>query len=392
MDAASIASNTRGRLQRSSWNGPASARPQQRTQEKAQQLPHLLGYNSRPHGGSGAMSRKKAPQSNIQAPTQQAPETAAPKGAISMLQEYVQCSTTFHVPSNYSVLQWQSQSRMADAATLEFRAVVALLLEGVPHHVAGTWQPKKKDAQRDAAERALKMFVGCMGQLLEGQQRPPALYNYPAQMGGARAPSLVQEEDILKDFCKGLEACGGVEPSITVDEEGDTYRVITVIVMFGVPYHFQGEAKSSETAARADAARRILWYLQHPDFQDAFEPDPQSTAILSGKIPEPPARANWLNDSDASQVETAERKTAIMRVQNKLQQRYSKDLKPGMSVWQWNFEFDQDDQEMPQLCRASVDIPVIGRQFVGDWVRGQRDAQLNTIQQVTSFLELDANA
>merc|ERR1712136_176230 len=41
-----------------------------------------------------------------------------------------------------------------------FRATVAFMLDGVPHHVAGGWERSKKTAQRDAASRALGLFVG----------------------------------------------------------------------------------------------------------------------------------------------------------------------------------------------------------------------------------------
>merc|ERR1719272_81679 len=90
------------------------------------QLPRLLG-NRGPQ-----LRRKTMPM--VSKP---APQGNAPKGAISKLQEFVQCSQTFNVPANYSVLQWDFDSEMADSATLQFRAIVAFLLNGVPHHVAG---------------------------------------------------------------------------------------------------------------------------------------------------------------------------------------------------------------------------------------------------------------
>ncbi|CAK0885373.1 unnamed protein product [Prorocentrum cordatum] len=80
------------------------------------------------------------------------------RGPISQLQEYVQeASTAFALPANCSVLQWNLSTR-ASSANLEFRATVAFILQGVPHHVAGVWRPSKKAAQRDAAERALELY------------------------------------------------------------------------------------------------------------------------------------------------------------------------------------------------------------------------------------------
>merc|ERR1711971_183616 len=120
----------------------------------------LLGATRPPQHSASAL-KGQVERGNPRAPTQAPfPSATGTKGAISMLQEFVQCSQNFHIPPNYPVLQWSFDSQMADSATLEFRAVVAFLLEGVPHHVAGTWQLKKKDAQRDAAERALGLFVG----------------------------------------------------------------------------------------------------------------------------------------------------------------------------------------------------------------------------------------
>jgi hypothetical protein len=299
-----------------------------------------------------------------------------------MLQEFVQCSQTFHAPSNYSVLQWDFKHQMADAATLEFRAIVAFLLDGVPHHVAGTWQPKKKDAQRDAAERALGLFVGKWSTVQEGQ-------NSTAQ---GNATGHVGEEALLTECCQTLDVCCGVPPCWTVEWKGDSARATIEMTLLGVPHHFAGAAQSTEAAARKDAARRVLWYLQRPGFQHIYEPDPAAAAIVTMKIPPPPT--TWAQDSvEEGALEVAERKTAIMRVQNRLQQRFSQELRPGLSVWAWTYEMDPKDEDWPVLCRASVNIPVIGKTFTGEWVRGQRDAQLDTIQQVTRLLDkLDSSS
>merc|ERR1740117_943028 len=74
-----------------------------------EQFPRLLGKS-----GQGELSRQKAGKTTVK--PKQAQQGTAPKGAISMLQEYVQCSQTFIVPANYSVLQWDFDSQMADAA------------------------------------------------------------------------------------------------------------------------------------------------------------------------------------------------------------------------------------------------------------------------------------
>jgi len=349
-----------------SWNSRVGYRSQDQATAH-DQFPRLLGKC-----GQGELSRQKAGKTT--AKPKQTQQGTAPKGAISMLQEYVQCSQTFIVPANYSVLQWDFDSQMADAATLEFRAIVSFLLEGVPHHVAGTWQAKKKDAQRDAAERALSLFVGSWSEQALNPQESCA------QMENATSAS---EEELLKKCCRHLDMCGATAPSWSLRWEAGTCQAIVEIKLLDVPHQFAGSAQSSETEACADTARRVLWYLQRPGFENIYEPDPLGPAITTMKLPRPPAA--WAGSAAEGALETAQRKTAIMRVQNRLQQTF--ELRPGLSAWSWTYEMDPDDEEWPVFCRATVNVPVISKVFTGDWMRGQRDAQLDTLTQVTQFLD-----
>jgi hypothetical protein len=303
------------------------------------------------------------------------------------LQEFVQCSPTFHIPANYPVLQWSFESQMADSATLEFRATVAFLLEGVPHHVAGGWQQKKKDAQRDAAERALSFYKGKSQWAAEAHNGSNSTENSldacPSPYTGSR---VSREETLVEEYCRTSEMSGNTQPGWSLRWDGAECTAILEIALSGVPHKLAGKGRSSEVAARQDVARRALWYLQYPGFQDCFEPDPLSEAIVSMKIPSAPQ--HWVQDhATEAALEVAERKTAIMRVQNRLQQTFSRQLRPGLSVWEWAYETDGNDEDWPPLYRASVSIPVMGKTFIGNWVRGQRDAQLDTIQQVTRALD-----
>jgi hypothetical protein len=312
------------------------------------------------------------------------------KGAISMLQEFVQCSQTFHIPSNYPVLQWEFDSQMADSATLEFRAVVAFLLEGVPHHVAGTWQPKKKDAQRDAAERALGLFVSKWSEhcfrMESSAEKPTKLPSLDQSRTSPSGVALSAQEASLEECCRTLDACGGVPPSWSFRWAAGECFATLELTLLGVPHKLAGPAADSEEEARSSLSERALWYLQCPGHQEAYEPDPTAPAIATMKIPAPPAY--WAHDPALEgALETAQRKTAIMRVQNRLQQKFSRQLKPGLSVWEWTYEADPTDEEWPPLYRASVNIPVIGDTFTGDWARGQRDAQLDAIRHVTRLLD-----
>jgi hypothetical protein len=155
-------------------------------------------------------------------------------------------------------------------------------------------------------------------------------------------------------------------------------------MLLGVPHKFAGTFKPSEAEAHVDTARRTLWYLQQPGFQDDFEPKPLEHN--ENRIAAPPS--NWaLEASTEAALEVAERKTAIMRVQNRLQQQFSRTLRPGQSVWEWSYETDPEDTQWPPVYRASVTVPVVGKTFRGDWARGQRDAQLLAIQKVTRLLD-----
>merc|ERR1712060_543790 len=108
-------------------------------------------------------------------------------------------------------------------------------------------------------------------------------------------------------------------------------------------------------------------------------------APTAKEIPSPPA--NWACDrAEIEELRKAERKTVLMRVQNRLQQEFAKQLKPGQGVWEWNYEIDESDVAWPPRCRAKVSIPSLDQVFVGDWVRGQRDAQIEACYLVADFL------
>jgi len=267
---------------------------------------------------------------------------------------------------------------MADFTTLEFRGTVAFVLDGVPHHVAGEWYPSKKQAQRDTAERALAFFVGKWGeQLLLEQDGGPSRPSPPREQ--------TSEMQILESFCGSYSPCAGVAPQWSHSCEDGECRAIVEITMLGVPHKFSGDAKTTEQEATRDTARRVLWYLQCPGFEAEFSPDPRAPAVNSKEIPAPPT--NWASGgAEGSAQQIAERKTALMRVQNKLQQAFAKQLRPGQSVWEWTYETDEEDKAWPPLCRATVKIPVASQTFTGPWARGQRDAQIDACGIVSEFL------
>eukprot|EP00929_Paragymnodinium_shiwhaense_P097367 TRINITY_DN5907_c0_g2_i1.p1 TRINITY_DN5907_c0_g2~~TRINITY_DN5907_c0_g2_i1.p1 ORF type:complete len:395 (-),score=91.10 TRINITY_DN5907_c0_g2_i1:160-1344(-) len=351
---------------------------------------------------------------------------ATGKGAISLLQEFVQCSRREYQQQqggpqmNRPVLQWTYDTRMADFAALKFRATVAFILDGIPHHVAGEWHLAKKLAQRDTAERALVFFVGHWGEYVLTESRPkpnkpaallPAEQNSSSEAsseaggdhdsnigfaGRFDSPECHRLLKKVEDFCRDFPACGRQLPRWEMRTEDGKYRTLVEIVMFGVPHKFGGRTCDTRVEACIDTARRTAWYLQVPGFENLYAPDQEALAAATRSIPAPPER--WLTqvsadgvpelDEDAQALLMAERKTALMRVQNRLQQAFAKQLGPGQSVWEWRFETDCNTVAGWQpVCRATARVPVANKEFVGDWAQTQRDAQLNVCNLVTQFLD-----
>lgn len=307
-----------------------------------------------------------------------------------MLQEFVQSSRQLRMPQKRAILQWNYDNRMADFATLQFSAHVAFMLNGVPHHVAGMWHLSKKAAQRDTAECALNFFMkrreshAFRPTQASGKDRKLSSKGAGGAVGGR---GRLSEQAYLEKVCRRLPDCDGELPrwEYTWDEHGRCIAVAELL-MQGVPHKLAGKPQLNEEAAHADTVRRVLWYLRAPGYEDMFEPDPFSPAVVGTEIPMPPKR--WVGDTEEEDaLQVAERKTALMRVQNRLQQTFAKQLQLGQSVWDWTFETDPDDTEWPPLCRATAHVAVINQDFTGDWARGQRAAQIKASDEVAVFLD-----
>lgn len=342
--------------------------------------------------------------------------SCAAKGAISQLQEFVQGSKLFPLPSNCPVLRWGYDTRMAgvkgfESACLEFRASVAFLLDGIPHHATGSWRLSKKMAQRDAAERTLALFVNRWGQVAMKVLGYSVSYS-----GGATACKVdvedaaegqVEEEEeleetegddsslgpetvVLGEFCSNRmrPAVAGL-PAWSHRSDGNQFQAFAEVLIFGVPHTFPGKNSDSQLEAYADAARRALWYLQCPGYEYLFEPDPDFVRAASQCLPD--ASPSWQRDGLGARGEelqlAAERKTLVMRVQNRLQQVYARQLEAGTSVWYWSYDRQPRDRGWPPLIRATVHVPLAGSTFTGTWTRGQREAQLETCMKIVAYLD-----
>jgi hypothetical protein len=273
--------------------------------------------------------------------------------------------------------------------SLEFRATVSFLLDGVPHHAVGAWKPSKKLAQRDVAERALGLFVGQWGELVKQEYDEVSTDDDDVPSEHSFGLQPVQD---LELYCSKKSTLTAPHPQWTYVCEDDCYRAFVEVVIFGIPHTFPGNCCESQELARADAARRVLWYLQQPGYEDCFEPDIDFAKSVADKIPEPLpmwAKEEAHSDDNLEKQQLANRKTFVMRVQNRLQQAYSRKLEAGASVWYWTYERDMKDTHWPPIFRASVQIPLAGRNFVGEWTRGQREAQLGVCTQISEFLDIE---
>lgn len=328
------------------------------------------------------------------APTQKdkhqatSPSTSSPsengnlnRGSISQLQEFVQGAKIFPMPANCAVLQWAYDSRMV-GTSLEFRATVAFLLDGVAHHTVGTWRASKKVAQRDAAERTLGLFVNRWASLMMLDESTNASEAEPL-------PEYSSDAQLLELFCQKLswETSSPSTVHWSHKWDGENCQAYVELCLLDVPHTFAGKTQSTQDLAYEDVARRVLWYLQCPGYEDLFEPDPDYVKAVAHEIPE--ASSCWCkDDSEGEDKHLVERKTTVMRVQNRVQQAYARQLEPGKSVWFWSYEKENsDDKVWPPRFKASVSIPLANRTFIGSWQRGQRDAQIDAAEQVSKFLD-----
>jgi hypothetical protein len=327
---------------------------------------------------------------------------AAEKGCIAQLQEFVQGSKQCPMPANCSILQWSYDHRMVESS-LEFRAKVAFLLDGVPHHVLGTWQTSKLRAKRDVAERALCLFVSCWGRMAELEhdekyesKDSPRHQPEEGQDGEAvEAAAAVEEVQLLARFCSSPPAPG--QPALVSSEvphrwshtrEGATCQAFVEIELLGVAHMFSGRPAASLNDACRDTACRVLWYLQCPGFEECFEPDLRPGSAKD--IREPPA--DWMRDSVLQQddeKEAAEKKTVLMRLQNRLQQNYARQIQAGKSAICWTYERDTADQNGHPAVRATAYIPAADRSFTSGWQKSQREAQLDASDCVSKFLDIE---
>jgi hypothetical protein len=221
--------------------------------------------------------------------------------------------------------------------SLEFRATVAFLLDGVPHHVVGAWQPSKQLAKRDAAERTLSLYVGHWGDLAVKDRDAAAVerdaLGVTLTCNGQHCSngSLATQNEIklLEGYCGKITSNNKSQPqwSHKWEENGlGLCQAFVEVKLCDVSHTFAGKPCQDQEAAYRDTARRVLWYLQCPGFEEIMEPDADYVRTAAHAIPEPSSSWTKDDDSEGEERQLAERKTTIMRVQNRLQQAFARQL------------------------------------------------------------------
>lgn len=217
------------------------------------------------------------------------------KGYISQLQEFIQSSPDWKAPPNQRVLSWAFDERKGKRGQTEYRATVALSLDGIPHHMAGKWLNSKTDAKRDLAYRVLCLLVTEWSGQLQGHHVVQPR-RHSATQAGRSAEEQMKELDVL---LRASQSPGDAEPKWTFEwsakEHPSQCQAIVEVTLLGTIHKFIGQRQNSKAAAKLDTAKRTAWYLQFPGYEEEFEIDPKTAAQEPGKPPE-----NWLQGVRAS--------------------------------------------------------------------------------------------
>jgi len=311
------------------------------------------------------------------------------KGPIALLQEFVQASKEFSLPANCKILQWSFDDKMVDA-NLEFRATVRFLLDAVPHHATGTWQSGKAAAKRDAAHRALGLFVTCWGEVVESESLDGAsglLRHSVLQQPQADVRSS-EADDVASVLHEAEELAYHAGPlSWSHEKDGQDYVAFVQLRLLGVPHTFKGGTRHSLVEACRATACCVLWYLQCPGFSDSLEPDFALDSVKD--IPEAPQVWIKQGSPENEEKEVAKQKTLLMRLQNRLQQAYSKQIEVGTSAIKWSFERSSSDRNnlWTAHIRATANIPAVNKSFMSTWKRTRFEAQTDACNLVSLFLD-----
>ena len=112
---------------------------------------------------------------------------------------------------------------------------------------------------------------------------------------------------------------------------------------------------------------------------------PDSFVIVVQELDMSPCSPTSPGHKSQAEAELLERKTTVMRLQNRLQKIFAKQLTPGKSVWCWRYE----KNEVDHTFQASVHISLLDRSFTGGWAATHQAAQMEACNQLAAFLDKD---
>jgi hypothetical protein len=246
-------------------------------------------------------------------------------------------------------------------------------------------------AQRDTAERSLGFFVGRLGDHILGSRFAAVdveagLASNGSETVGIDADMLPHEVVVVASFSRQFTGGAGAPIIWSLQWDEGLCQAILEFPMCGVRHQFGGPFCAAIVDAYRETAQRVLWYLGCPGYEDAFMPDSVAVGLDKALPPAPP---NWAAEpEEINAIEDAERKTAVMRLQNRLQQAFSSSLQPGQQVWEWRFKTSAGDQGTT-LVKATVHIPALGHQFSSVHAQVVRNAQLEVCTAVNAYLDAD---
>jgi len=229
--------------------------------------------------------------------------------AISQLQETLQSvhlTVHFRYPAGVQVLQWSYKQRRESSRAM-FRAIVAFLRDGVPHHISGDWDSSKKLARQNAAEASVLLLRGGWAQAAEAPVDALVDLGSLLPMPGSQAevlPATADHKQLLMGFCRQhthmrIEPNAGPSEPVWSCETSpsigsgavcgaSSWVALVRIPLLGVPHTLLGPTSVSPQAAYAELARRVLWYLGCPSCHGLYMPDQASLRANECKIRGPP--------------------------------------------------------------------------------------------------------
>jgi hypothetical protein len=262
-------------------------------------------------------------------------------------------------------------------------------------------------AQRDAAQRALGLFIGLWGAHLVG------ISTSVASAGAANANECDTDElpheitdistigaiDIIghdelpevrmvSSVCRQFGGDHRTQVAWNLQWDGTLCQAFVEPPLHGVRHQFGGPSCANLVEAYKEPARRVLWYLDSPGYEGAFTPDPD--VLDSGANSLPPAPVHWMADASEVAVQDAEEKTTLMRLQNRLQRALATRLGPGERVWTWSYE-TCPEANIASMVKATVHIPMLGHgaSFTSDRFLRLRSAQVELCGEVTRYLDAE---